>query len=93
VSRTYKKIGFSRIFRNPRGHKQALIDKVRPKARPPDAWEDIQPDKQCFLPINIAKQLREKGIPEEVVRRKLKKKFRLSNWEISLILTGMRGMW
>jgi hypothetical protein len=61
MARTRKKFpwGWGRrgCFRNPRGKQQALRGNARKGAIPPDAWDDRHFDKQCWLPIQVAKRL------------------------------------
>jgi len=63
MSRTRKKFPWemNSIFRCPKGKKKALQNNVRKRAIPPDAWDDLNYDKQCMLPMTIAKKLINKG--------------------------------
>lgn len=60
MSRTYKKFT-GRCFRNPHGHRQAIIAGCRKRAIPPDPWDDKGIDKQCYVHYKIADGLAEKG--------------------------------
>jgi len=77
MSRTYKKYP-EYIFRFPRGKLRALRAGVeRSKAIPPDDYDDLQHDRQAFLPFKVAKGLWENCYSEEEVVRHLRKKFGL----------------
>jgi hypothetical protein len=84
VSKTYKRIPSS-LFRHPKGYKQAKINNVR--SIPPNAWDDIQTDKQCWMPFDIARNLYKQNKTIEDIRKTLIKKFNLKNWEINQVLS------
>jgi len=77
MSRTYKKYPYG-YFRHPRGHRQALVNKVRPGAVPPDAWDDICVDNQCWKPHDIALALHKKGWDNDSIVRHLRLKFKMT---------------
>lgn len=79
MARTYKRMPYRGCgFRNTHGRRQALINKARPKAVPPDPWEDIPVDNQCYLPMRIALKLHQKGMDNVVIVKHLRRKFKLS---------------
>lgn len=63
MSRTRKKFPWqwNSCFRCPKGQKNALVNNARKSAIPPDAWDDISYDKQCWLPQRVAESLVKKG--------------------------------
>lgn len=77
MGKTYKKYPLM-YYRQPRGRKQALVQGARKKAVPPDAWDDIRCDKQCWLPYDLGHRFHEAGMSREEAIRKLRRKFRLS---------------
>ena len=74
MSRTYKKY-YGGYFRNAKGRKQALANGARPKSVPPDSYDDIDYDNQCFLPFKIAKKLYYKKHmqPSDIIDKLMKK--------------------
>jgi len=72
MSRTWKRFPRT-MFRCPRGRKQALVAGVRRKAVPPDAWDDVSFDKQCWLPQRIANKLASDGWSILAIAKHLKK--------------------
>ena len=55
MGKTYKKFPWGQ-YRKPRGRKHALIQGARKKAIPPNSWEDIRADDQCWLPYKLARR-------------------------------------
>ena len=80
MARTFKRLP-TRWYRRPKGFRQAKIHGVRRKAIPPNDWEDICADNQCYLPYKIAFTLHKKGFSKEIVIKKLRRKFNLKEWE------------
>ena len=76
MSRTWKKYPRS-YFRRPRGRKQALIAGVRHGAVPPDEWDDIHLDKQCWLPQKVANGLAAKGWPDREIADEMMRRYRM----------------
>lgn len=79
MARTYKRMphrgwGYRRV----RGHRQALVNKERPKAVPPDPWDDIPVDDLCYLPMRVALKLHKKGMDNVAIVKHLRWKFKLS---------------
>ena len=74
MSRTLKRYPEGGL-RNPKGHRQAIVRDDR--AVPPDPWEDIQHDKQCFFPFKVAVGMAKNLVPREEIVRHLMKKFGL----------------
>ncbi len=75
MSRTWKRFPANSCFRSPKGHRQARRAGVRRSKVPPDDYEDISYDKQCWLPYRVADRLAEKGWPAEAIAAHLAKKF------------------
>lgn len=76
MSRSYKRYT-GNCFRSPRGHKQARIAGLRKRKVPPSSYEDVQLDKQVFLPQRIAYKLAAKGISYWEIIRYLMRKFKV----------------
>jgi len=85
MGKTYKRYptGYHRC---PRGKKRALINHCRPGAIPPDSYDDLPVCKLAFRPFNIACQLYDDGWTKEDIRKTLKNKFNLKDYEIFDIL-------
>jgi len=84
MSRTYKtSYGY---FRPVRGNKQAIISEARKKAIPPNSWDDIPYDKQCFVLYKIALGLHKKGWEKERIIKHLKIKYKIKEWIINNII-------
>ena len=89
MGKTYKRhpTGY---HRSPRGRRRALINHCRPGAIPPDAWEDVSYCNLAFRPRNIAYDLYHYEIWEkEDIRKTLKNKFHLRDYEIFDILDNL----
>lgn len=83
MGKTYKKFnGFK--FRRPKGFKNAVINNAR--LIPPDDWEDLSFDPQCYLPLRAAGDMLSLGIPFDIVVRKLCNKFHLSHHDAKKIV-------
>jgi len=78
MGKTYKKVPY-RIHRNPKGRLQATRNNVRPKAIPPDAWDDEAHDDQCWDVYNVLEHLIDLGIEDSVIEHKLVNKFHLTH--------------
>ena len=63
MARTRKKFPWewNSVFREPRGKTRAVRGKARKRSIPPDAWEDISYDKQCWLPQKVSSRLLRRG--------------------------------
>lgn len=79
MSRTYKKKAAG-YFRSLSGHKQAVINKARKRAIPPDSWEDIHYDRQCDLPYKVSLALHKKGWENDRIKKHLRKKFKIESY-------------
>jgi len=82
MGKTYKRTPTD-MHRNPKGRKQALIEKsrhgkTRNKSIPPDAWEDLPYDDQVYLPYHAADHMVDQGVETDEIIRKLRLKFKLS---------------
>jgi hypothetical protein len=90
MSRTYKKYTGG-CFRNPRGHKQAMIAGVPKRAVPPSSYDDISYDKQCWLPYKVADGLAAQAVSYWEVVRHIKLKFGLRQGDAEWI--AEMGWW
>lgn len=73
MSRTWKKYT-GHCYRSPKGHKQALVAGARNRAVPPDSWEDVAFDKQCFLAFKVAKGMaKQMATYEDIVQHVMRK--------------------
>ena len=86
MGKTYRFFSHN-IFRSPRGRCRALINNVRKGAIPPDPWEDISLNKECIVPWAVARKMMDDGFSQDVIRRKLMRKFRLQSWQVSYIFS------
>jgi len=84
MGKTYKHTP-SGMHRNPKGRKQALIEKdkhsdvkIRHKSIPPDAWDDLPYDSQVYRPFNAAEHMIEQGMEPDEITQKLCRKFKLT---------------
>jgi hypothetical protein len=70
MSRTVKKAPYGSCFRVPKGHKKALIENVRSRAIPPDAWDDIKCSPDTETAYKIARRMIRRGEdPEKTVHQ------------------------
>jgi hypothetical protein len=89
MGRTYKKLPRTQT-RCPRGRKKALGEGGRgisdesqlrahskAKAIPPDDWNEVGFDSQCFLPIKIAREMLRDGMDVVSVARKISLRFHI----------------
>lgn len=76
MSRTYKRYT-GHCFRNPRGHRQAIIGGARKRAIPPDPWDDKGLDKQCYVHFKIADGLAKKGYSGLQIVKHLMDKYKI----------------
>lgn len=84
MGKTYKHTYPDNMHRNPRGRKQALIEKskhgkTRNKSIPPDAWDDLPYDNQIYLPHHAANHMVDQGLEADEIIKKLQQKFKLSH--------------
>jgi hypothetical protein len=70
MSRTFKRA--VKLFRHPKGGKQATAAGARRKAVPPNAWDDIMPEAQAWIGWKIASRVDEIGEPK--ARKALRKR-------------------
>jgi hypothetical protein len=76
MSRSYKKY-YGNCYRNPHGHKQALIAGLPKRAIPPSSWDDISLDKHVMIPFRVAAGLKRRGESYEYIVKHLMKKFKV----------------
>lgn len=88
MSRTRKTYP-SGCFRNPRGHRQALIEGVKPKKVPPSAWDDIAIDKQCWTPYRVAEGMVKKFEQWEDIVEHLVVKFGMNRRDAEKIVESV----
>jgi len=84
MSRTYKKVPRTQ-HRRMKGRRQAIIKGARKGAIPPNVWDDLQFDNQCWLPYNVATRMLKRNMQEELVIKKLKRKFHMHTSEATNI--------
>jgi hypothetical protein len=60
-------------MRNPKGQKHRLDPHVRPGARPPDTWADIQPGRETFQWWKAVERMMGRFSSEEIVDRVVRK--------------------
>jgi hypothetical protein len=71
----------NRAYRSLKGHKQATRDGCRNKSIPPDPWDDIRPDDQCFVASKMMDRMFNNGVEFEVIEKKIKNRFKLAQWQ------------
>jgi len=86
-----KNIGM--MHRHPKGHKRAKKQGGRNKAIPPNPWEDIRPDSQCYLPFKIAFALHKKGWSRDDIVNRLVDNHGYDRWKIMKSYWYSRGFW
>ena len=64
-------------FRSPKGRVKALLNDARPKAVPPDAWDDLSIDKQARMPYRAAVSMAEQFFTKAEIINKLQKRWKL----------------
>ncbi len=84
MSRTYKHMPTD-VVRHPKGKRQALINEVRKKAIPPDAWDDLHFDNHCYAAYNATENMIEQGKSKSEIISKIRKKFNLTFHEASVV--------
>lgn len=87
MGKTYRHLPDT-IFRKPKGHKQAKANKVRHKAIPPNAWDDIMHNNECWQPFKVAQKMKSQGFEWEEISNRVKFKFNLTAYEVH----HLRGM-
>lgn len=80
MARTYKRCSVHGI-RGPRGRRQAIVQKIRRKSIPADPWDDEDYCKTVEVPFRVAKRMYRQGWEPGRIIRRLKRKFRLSDFE------------
>jgi len=90
MGKTYKRLPEG-VMRSPRGRKKALIEKekhgkIRNKAIPPDAWDDIQHDQQAYVPWRAAERMLDQGLDVDTIVKRLRQKFKLTQRQAEDIL-------
>lgn len=88
VSRTYKNTA-PHYFRHPKGHKQAIINGARPKAVPPDDWED-QVAENTGQPRKLVKKMVGQGKEDAAIIRSIRRKFAMSEAAVAKLILGIR---
>ena len=79
MGKTIRNERFSgKVFKRPKGKKQALIHKIRYKAIPPDSWDEIPASNERRITYNIVERMRKKGVKSELVIEKMIKNYGFS---------------
>jgi len=76
MSRTFKKYP-RHWYRRPSGRKRALVNGVRKRAVPPDPYDDIHPDRQCFSADKVGLELHKLGWSNEKIAKRLSWRFKV----------------
>ena len=79
MGKTYKRQQIYDYFRKPKGRKQAKINNVRKGAIPPDSWDDVQHDDQCYVVYRLLEKMIDSNISDEEIEHKLVNKFKISH--------------
>jgi hypothetical protein len=89
MGKTIKKIPYG-IFRAPKGYVKALVEGVRKAAVPPNAYDDIQHDRQVWQPQHAAREMVKKGMADEEIIRRLRHKWRITQAQAEDLLKWLR---
>ena len=76
MARTYKRYPVY-YYRSPRGHLRARRAGLRKSKTPPDSWEDVPFDRQCWLPYKVAGGLAKKGFSYLEIVHHVQRKFKM----------------
>jgi hypothetical protein len=85
MGKTYRRVP-QKYHRCPRGRRQAIINEARNGAIPPDAWDDLPVCDEAHRSWHYVWTADKEGVPHEQIRKTLKHKFGLKQWEISKII-------
>jgi hypothetical protein len=85
MGKTYKKC-VSYFFRRPRGKLWAIVNGTRPKAIPPDEWDDDLLCRSARQPWTVARRMVSAKIPREAAIRRLARKFGMEYVEAEKIV-------
>lgn len=77
MSRSHKR--YFTYYRSIRGFKKATIHNLR--SIPPNPWEDIKPDKQCWKASRVIYDLFNKGMDVDQIKKKVKANYHIQNWQ------------
>ena len=78
-------------YRHPKGHKKAKIHNLR--SIPPNPYEDIHPDDQCFIVYKIIRKMFNAGIEYEVIERRLRHEYKIPAWQWYVAVHGTGFIW
>lgn len=76
MGKTYKRVPTG-VHRHPKGYKQAVINKARHGSIPPNSYDDLMHDHHTYIPYNVALRMLKEEIDENLIVKKLVRKFRL----------------
>ena len=79
MARTRKKFPWvwDAQYRSPKGKCRSRKGGARKGSIPPDSYDDISFDKQCWMPMKVARHLAEKGWDGYSIRDHLVRKYRI----------------
>ena len=60
-----------KMFRRPGGQRNRMDSEIRPKARPPDTWDDIQHSGESHQWHKVMRRMIQQGRPEREILRKI----------------------
>ena len=80
MSRTYRNYEDNayKCYRRPRGHVQAVLNDVRQRAVPPDAWDDYCFQREQRVPWKVTRKMLAAGENITEIIHRLKTKFKMS---------------
>jgi len=78
MSRTRKRQNTG-YYRSISGHKKAKLNRLR--SIPPNSWEDIRADKQCYMVRNIIKDMFNAGTELEEIENRIKNEYKVPRWQ------------
>ena len=79
MSRTYRNYEDNayKCYRRPRGHVQAVLNDVRQRAVPPDAWDDYCFQREQRVPWKVTRKMLAAGENITEIIHRLKTKFKM----------------
>jgi len=76
MSRTYRACP-DNCVRSPRGRRRAIIQGARPGAIPPDPWDDVPINNECWMPQKVARKYLAYGMLPQRVAEMIGKRFHI----------------
>lgn len=88
IGKTYRAYPRSQ-YRRPKGRRQALAQQARPGAVPPDPWQDIRHNAECWQPATVAWRHLAYGRGIDTVTEMLHNRFRVPRQQMRELCTAI----